>query len=625
MLNNQVKNRALAIKKSTSINRAVFGGMIPQHQDITLSEALILGLWNQGVRKYIGILGHGNTHMAAILYDYESAGLVNVYHVRNEVEAAHCATMLKWQYGETAAVITSIGPGALHAFAGSLTSASNGIGVYHIYGDETTHDEGPNMQQIPQNEQGSFLKLTQVMGNGYQLNTPEAIFSALRKGASTVFNPQFSGPFFFLVPMNTQPSVINKCNLLELPLKPVFPKVSTDDDNIFKTATELVDSAKCITIKYGGGAKKCGHEMMRLADTIDAVIVSGAKMSGVVPYSEKRFMSVGGTKGSICGNYAMNHADLVITLGSRAVCQWDCSGTAWKKAKNIINFNSNTEHLNHYNKSLLILGDAQSNLIKWNKYLEIRGFNKQSKVSEWLQTNLKNKKDWEDFKHKRYNNPTLFSDLHGRNILTQPAAIKIAYEFAKEKKAARYFDAGDVQANGFQIVEDEEYGLTYSDTGSSYMGFAASSLLANALAQHPIYAFAFSGDGSFTMNPQIIFDGQQYGLKGCLIIFDNRSMAAVEALQAVQYSGKYTSNVHVYTDYVAHVNAVKGVKGIFGGYSPDAFIDALDKAFNYQGLSVIHVPVYVGDHELGGMGVFGEWNVGNWCNKTQEEHHNIGL
>ena len=88
-------------------------------------------------------------------------------------------------------------------------------------------------------------------------------------------------------------------------------------------------------------------------------------------------------------------------------------------------------------------------------------------------------------------------------MLTQPAAIKIVADFAKEIDAAKFFDAGDVQANGFQIVEDERTGDTFTETGASYMGFAASALLGAALAEKPRYGIAFCGDGSFMMNPQI--------------------------------------------------------------------------------------------------------------------------
>ena len=57
-------------------------------------------------------------------------------------------------------------------------------------------------------------------------------------------------------------------------------------------------------------------------------------------------------------------------------------------------------------------------------------------------------------------------------MLTQPAAIKIVADFAKQIGAAKFFDAGDVQANGFQIVEDDRTGDTFTETGASYMGFA---------------------------------------------------------------------------------------------------------------------------------------------------------
>ena len=31
------------------------------------------------------------------------------------------------------------------------------------------------------------------------------------------------------------------------------------------------------------------------------------------------------------------------------------------------------------------------------------------------------------------------------------------------------------------------------------------------------------------------------------------------------------------------------------------------------------------DNPLGGMGVFGRWNVGNWCESAQALRHDIGL
>ncbi len=144
-----MRERARTIAEAGGLAAALRQSRIPTRIDTTLSEGLVLGLLKQGVRKYLAIFGHGSTDLGEVLRVYEEAGVTRTYNFRNEVAMAHAATTLKWQYGETPAVVTSIGPGALQAMAGSLAAASNGVGVYHVYGDETTHGEGPNMQAIP--------------------------------------------------------------------------------------------------------------------------------------------------------------------------------------------------------------------------------------------------------------------------------------------------------------------------------------------------------------------------------------------------------------------------------------------------------------------------------------------
>jgi 3D-(3,5/4)-trihydroxycyclohexane-1,2-dione acylhydrolase (decyclizing) len=70
-------------------------------------------------------------------------------------------------------------------------------------------------------------------------------------------------------------------------------------------------------------------------------------------------------------------------------------------------------------------------------------------------------------------------------------------------------------------------------------------------------------------------------------------------------------------DYKTIAAAVSGVLAISGGDSVDALRSALKSAHAHNGLSVIHVPVYCGPDDLGGLGAWGEWNVGNWCEDVQ--------
>src|SRR5690348_7476431 len=233
-----MRRRARAIAEAGGLEQALAAGL-PKLVGCSLSEALVLGLFKQGVRKYFAIFGHGSTDLGNVLRIYEEEGVTRTINCRNEVEMAHAATALRWQYGELSAVITSIGPGAMQAFAGSLASASNGIGVYHIYGDETTFGEGYNMQQVPKEEQGLFGRMTAVMGQSYVLHTPEAVRDALRRGALCVNHPYRSGPYYLLLPLNTQPARLT-VNLAALPVQPRLPKLAPAGDAEIERAAEMI-------------------------------------------------------------------------------------------------------------------------------------------------------------------------------------------------------------------------------------------------------------------------------------------------------------------------------------------------------------------------------------------------
>ena len=174
-----------------------------------------------------------------------------------------------------------------------------------------------------------------------------------------------------------------------------------------------------------------------------------------------------------------------------------------------------------------------------------------------------------------------------------------------------------MQANGFQIVEDDKTGDTFTEAGASYMGFAASALLGAALADKPRYAIAFCGDGSFMMNPQILIDAVEHKVRGMIVIFDNRRMAAISGLQLAQYSQDFRTNDKVAVDYRALAGAVSGVLAVSGGDNADSLRAALKSAHAHAGLSVVHVPVYCGPDERGSLGAWGEWNVGNWVEDVQ--------
>jgi 3D-(3,5/4)-trihydroxycyclohexane-1,2-dione acylhydrolase (decyclizing) len=608
----------LALQRANHAS-AFIRGILPPRLDLTLSEALILGLLQQEVKTFFTVLGHGSTEVGEVLRVYQAAGLVKVYGVRSEIEASHAATGLRWVTGEKAAVVTSIGPGALQALAASIAPASDGIGVWYLFGDETTEDEGFNMQQVPKHDQGAFLQLAATLGHAYSLHTPLALPTALQRGAATVDHPYRPGPFYLLLPMNTQATWLPGFNLDELPqAQPVVLPAAEGD---YVKAAGWIQEAERVLVKVGGGGRDAGPELTILLERAGAVLVHTPIATGCIPYNHPQNMAVGGSKGSLPGNFAMENADLLIAVGTRAVCQSDCSRTGYPNVKRVININADVDDATHYHRTLALVGDVRRTLAKLNEALgSVSG-----KKSQWLKVCSEKKTAWQAFKQERTLNPVLLDEYWGGAVLTQPAAIKIATDWARAHKAVCFFDAGDVQANGFQIVEDKAPGQTFTETGASYMGFAVSALLATGVASKPFYALALTGDGSFTMNPQILIDGAEHGARGCILLLDNGRMGAITGLQNDQYGQGFATWNTVHVDYLAWARSVPGLLALDGGRKPETLAAALDKAGKHIGLSLIHVPVYFGPDPLGGMGVYGRWNVGNWCDEVQKMRHKIGL
>lgn len=134
-------------------------------------------------------------------------------------------------------------------------------------------------------------------------------------------------------------------------------------------------------------------------------------------------------------------------------------------------------------------------------------------------------------------------------------------------------------------LKAERAGETFTEAGASYMGFAVSALLASALADRPRYCIAFTGDGSFIMNPQILIDGAVHGVRGMILLFDNRRMGAISSLQTAQYGhGRdFATSDDLPVDFVRLATAVQGVYAVEGGDTEEglkaAQYDAFSKAF----------------------------------------------
>ena len=103
-------------------------------------------------------------------------------------------------------------------------------------------------------------------------------------------------------------------------------------------------------------------------------------------------MHVGGSKGSISGNYAMQNAKLLISIGSRSVCQSDCSGIGYPNAETVININADLSDMMHYNNTLGLNGDIGVILKQLNSALQSKKINRSNTKNNWIEDCRKRKR-----------------------------------------------------------------------------------------------------------------------------------------------------------------------------------------------------------------------------------------
>ena len=571
--------RAAWLRDAGGVEAAAASGRLSEVVELPLVEALLIGLMRQGVTKFLAVFGHGSTAVAEMLRVYESHGLVRCWQFRNEVEMAHAATALSWVYGEVPAVVTSIGPGAFQAMAGSLAAASNGIGVYHLYGDETTHGEGYNMQQIPKPDQGLFGRITALMGASYTLHTPAALREALRKGSASVFHPWRASPFYLNLPLNTQLAPVT-VRLDALPTRPRWPAPFRPGRSRGRRgrATDSRGRPGRNQGRRRRGSRRerrqgAGRGQRRRCRTQPA---HGRRLARRASPKSPRRRHQGvdqrklGDAGSRIVDRRRQSSGLPIGLLGRRLAQGPTRHQHQRRSDRRAALQSNPRAVGRRGGDVRTVGAALSRPLSHAK-------------SAWL-SKADSKEDGVAGAASR----ALFRPAAARRRLAAAGFDSAAGDRLRRPFLPRHRRAEVLRCRrrAGKRISDRCRRCARRDlhqSGASYMGFAVSALLSQALAANGRYGVAFTGDGSFMMCPQVLIDGVEHGARGTILLFDNRRMAAISSLQEAQFGGDYrTSGFRC--GRLRRVGSERtGIKALSGGDSQESLRKSLEEAYAIPG------------------------------------------
>ncbi|MBC7101525.1 MAG: rubredoxin [Methanobacteriales archaeon] len=271
----------------------------------TVADVFIAQMIEWGVKYVFGIPGTSALGLVDALRKNKD---IRYIQVRHEQTAAFMASAYAKLTGHIAACLTVAGPGATNLATGLYDAKLDRAPVLAITGQVERNRIGTGAsQEIDQHaffEPFSVFNMTLIFPDQTTNLVTSAIKHALLLG----------GVAHIDVPRDIQSL---ECKEKIKPFKDNIPNRSiTTDEKHLKRAAKIINTSKKPVIIAGFGSLEAKEQVVRLAEKIDAPIVTTFRGKGVVDENHPLYMGSHGTIGSTAAAELVRDSDLLIVIGS---------------------------------------------------------------------------------------------------------------------------------------------------------------------------------------------------------------------------------------------------------------------------------------------------------------------
>ncbi len=298
---------------------------------IKVSDYIANYMVEHGIYDCFSVVGGGAMHLNDSLGHKE--GLHTTYH-HHEQAASIAAEAYFRVNNELALLCVTSGPGAINALNGVAGAYMDSIPVIVLSG-QTKSTLTVQHSKLPLRTLGNqeFDIIPCVKGmTKYSVMVTDPL--SIRKHLDIAFSMAVSGrpgPCWLDIPLDIQGAFVEEADLTGYePGKdgaiaensngfPLPSHVPTMDETDWALITEKIKTAKR-PVFYGGNAIRIsgGYDLFRrLVEKLQIPVVTGWNSIDLLPTDHPLYAGRGGTMGDRAGNFAVQNADLVISLGSR--------------------------------------------------------------------------------------------------------------------------------------------------------------------------------------------------------------------------------------------------------------------------------------------------------------------
>lgn len=454
------------------------------------------------------------------LYDeiYDS-GMRHIL-VRHEQCAAHMADGYARVLRRPGVAIATSGPGATNLITGVATAYMDSSPVIALTGQVATAVMGNDAFQ----EVDAFGLMMPVTKHNFRLMTPADIPKVFREAFHIATTGRY-GPVHIDVPVDVQNGEIAN---EDLKLKHTSRKTPKKDLSGLLDALKFLEGAEEPVIMVGGGARwsMAGPDILRLAEILQAPVVTTLMGKGSVPENHPLVLGPVGMHGKMVATYVLNNCDTILALGTRFSDRSTGKLSEFGKETNIVHVDIDSSEIAKNVRNVVgLVGDVWSVVQTLIGGLERR---KKRDRSAWMERIRLLKKECSCDINLTEHPIKPQKIIHELNRLLPQDAI-VTTEVGRCQMWAEHF---------FEVADKRTY-ITSGGLGT--MGFGFPAAIGAKVAAPDRFVLDIAGDGSIQMTSMEFATARENNIPVAVLVLNDSYLGMVMQWQKMFYGKRFSA------------------------------------------------------------------------------------
>ena len=491
-------------------------------------------LTDQGLEQVFMVTGGGAMHLNDAVFKQPKLNAVFNHH---EQACAIAAEGYFRSSGKMAIVNVTSGPGGTNALTGVAGQWLDSIPAIYISGqvkNETTIHSCPelNLRQLGDQELNIIELVKPITKYAAIVQKAEDIQEHLQKAFKVALEGR-PGPVWLDVPLDVQATICTERlqkaendNIIENILE--NKKNFIENEEKVKQLHDLIIAAERPVFIAGHGIKlsnslDCFREFLN-----DYKIPVVTTFNGVdnLPSDHEMFMGRIGVVGNRCGNFVLQNADLVISLGSRNnIRQISYNWENFVRAGKLVLIDIDKSELNKPTlKPVLKIHADVGAVIR--KLSDLGQYESSEKWLAWCKDKIER---YPVVEKEQYNDNNGVQVYYFLNLFTKLIAEDAVVASGNGAACVANFQATSVLKN--QKI--------FWNSGCASMGYGLPAAIGAKFANKNKDVYCMTGDGSIQMNLQELQTVVHYNLDLKIIVLDNSGYSSIIQTQNNFFSNKF--------------------------------------------------------------------------------------